>query len=282
MPSFSERRGLVAAKGLQTADMDTPLRNGLWTAFFELLFIKVGTQRNFMRSSQNWNRVGEVEDILPVVWLEFFKEASDTTPYRKAIVDRIRGVFMTGTWHEVYCLIEFILGLTPTWALASLVTSSNYALKRENAGYRIIGTTVSDITAPEEIAEVESALATKIDVVRIHLTTALEHLSNRASPDPRNSVKESISAVESICRLVAGEGRTLDDALKILGEKVLIHPALNKAFRTLYGYTSDEVRHGLLREGNVGSTEARFMLIACSAFINYVLAHAAEAGIELH
>ena len=104
-------------------------------------------------------------------------------------------------------------------------------------------------------------------------------LSDRTNPDYRNSIKESISAVESLCRTVSGNDKaTLSAALKILKDKGL-HPALESAFQSLYGYTSDAngIRHALLEKSNLTSTEARFMLIICSAFTNYVIATISEA-----
>lgn len=52
-----------------------------------------------------------------------------------------------------------------------------------------------------------------------------------------------------------------------------MHPALSKAFSLLYGYTNDAdgIRHGLLGEESLTKSDARFMLISCSAFVNYVI-----------
>ena len=52
-----------------------------------------------------------------------------------------------------------------------------------------------------------------------------------------------------------------------------IHPALKTAFEKLYGYTSDAngIRHANgIGEGNSTFAEAKYMLISCSAFINYL------------
>ena len=73
-------------------------------------------------------------------------------------------------------------------------------------------------------------------------------VSDRVAPDYRNSVKESISAVEAACRHVTGlSSATLADALKKVSD---IHPAYSKAFGQLYGYTSDAsgIRHSLTDE----------------------------------
>ncbi len=39
----------------------------------------------------------------------------------------------------------------------------------------------------------------------------------------------------------------------------------------LYGYSSDEdgIRHAILEEKEIGFDEAKFMLVACSGFVNY-------------
>jgi len=142
-----------------------------------------------------------------------------------------------------------------------------------------------EITSKEEILEIESALQTPISPVKEHLNRALVLFADRTNPDYRNSIKESISAVESLCKLITGNAKaTLGDALKEIDKlNVGLHPALKDAFSKLYGYTNDAdgIRHGLTDEPNLYSEDARFMLIACSAFINYLSAKASKAGINL-
>jgi hypothetical protein len=141
-----------------------------------------------------------------------------------------------------------------------------------------------EITTQEEVDEVDKALQTPISGVKTHLKTALSPLSSRDKPDYRNSVKESICSVEALARAVADEPKaTLGKLIKTLEAHDGIHPALKKAFSALYGYTSDEggIRHSLLEESSISKAEATFMLISCSAFVNYVLAKCAEQGIKL-
>lgn len=61
-----------------------------------------------------------------------------------------------------------------------------------------------------------------------------------------------------------------------------MHPALKGSFEKLYGYTSDAegIRHALLDEPNLDFEDAKFMLVSCSAFVNYLKAKAAKAGIN--
>ncbi len=58
-----------------------------------------------------------------------------------------------------------------------------------------------------------------------------------------------------------------------------MHPALNRAFSNLYGYTSggDGIRHALLDEPNLDFEDAKFMIVSCSGFINYLISKASKA-----
>jgi len=120
--------------------------------------------------------------------------------------------------------------------------------------------------------------------IHAHLKRALDLLADRKSPDYRNSIKESISAVEAICNLIAGKKKaTLGQALKKIEDKVGLHPALKSAFSSLHGYTSNAegIRHALLDEPNLSFEDAKFMLVSCSAFVNYLISKASNVGIKL-
>ena len=103
------------------------------------------------------------------------------------------------------------------------------------------------------------------------------HLSDRKTPDYRNSIKESISAVEAMARIVAGTPKaTLGDALKVMERKQQLHPALKEAFSKLYGYAndSDGIRHAINNEDTaVGQSIAKYFLLSCTSFINYLKAN---------
>jgi hypothetical protein len=159
-------------------------------------------------------------------------------------------------------------------AETELVESLNSILERELAGYRLIGHTVVDITDELEIEMLHEVLSdTRFEGVNAHLERALDLLSDKKNPDYRNSIKESISAVESLARVITrNEKATLDDALKQLEKSKKLHPALKKGFSSLYGYTSDEqgVRHAMLAEPNLSAADAKFFLLSCTSFVNYL------------
>ena len=86
------------------------------------------------------------------------------------------------------------------WEL--LVKFCNVQLERENSAYRFVGTEIVEGTDQNEITSIEEVLKGP-KAVRIYFERALALLSDRRAPDFRNSIKESISAVEAICRLIA-------------------------------------------------------------------------------
>ena len=81
--------------------------------------------------------------------------------------------------------------------------------------YRVVDCEIVEITSEEEIVAIEQALAIG-DSISNHISTALKLLSQRPEGDYRNSIKESISAVEAMCCIINGSNSTLTDAIKKL------------------------------------------------------------------
>jgi hypothetical protein len=99
----------------------------------------------------------------------------------------------------------------------------------------------------------------------------------------RNAIKEAISAVEGALKVTTGrEKGDLRDALPEFEAKYgQLHKAFRGAIEKLYAYTSDEkgVRHSLLEDdAKVDLDDARFMVVACSALCNFLVARAAAKG----
>jgi hypothetical protein len=177
-------------------------------------------------------------------------------------------------WHEVYDFIEYVANNYDLYDFsANFQEACNKLFEKQMSGYRFIDGIITRITEQEEMEEVEIAINTSEGSVSTHIRRALELLSDRENPDYRNSIKESISAVEGIvARVLKSNSGTLGQMLKKLDEAVHMHPAIKEAFSKLYGYTSDKggIRHALLEEETLDFHDAKFMLIACSAFVNFV------------
>ena len=229
-------------------------------------------------------------DFLKVLWHEFFKIRNDTLNryFGSNAIGTLREHYFKAPWYEIYDLIEFFANKYPNKIQNSNFTvECNNILQRELAGYRFVGTYVTPITSTKEISEIEQAITSPFKPVNQHFETALKLLGDKQSPDYRNSIKESISAVEAICKLIAKNEKTdLNGALAALEQqgKVDLHPALRRAFLNLYGYTcdADGIRHAFKDEKiNSDFDEAKFMLVACSAFVNYLISKTAKSSINL-
>ena len=266
---FSERYGYTPVKDvIQLESMDSDLRNSLWNAV-EIFY----WERLNRRSLSNTDK--SIQQLCRDLWANFFKWPLDTMPQlTRDIHGRLRKVYFESAWQGVYDFVEFIAqaDMSPNGFLFS--EKINEFLEREVAGYRLVNGYIVPITDANELDEIEIAISGESQTVSKHFNTALAMLSDRQNPNYRNSIKESISGVEGQVRSSLGTDKgTLGDLLKQLEKKEPLHPALRQAFSQLYGYTADEsgIRHALLEEGrDIPFAEAKFMLVVCSAFVNYV------------
>ena len=158
------------------------------------------------------------------------------------------------------------------WHKATKIYSQLF--EKEYVGYRFVGGYITPITDPVEIKAIEDSVSTNHNAVREHIEKALRLLSDRDAPDYANSIKESISAVERMCSIIMGKSTTLGDALNKLQSKgVVVNPQMKTAFEKLYAYTNGAsgIRHsGQLDGPDATFAEAKFMLVSCSAFVNYL------------
>lgn len=285
MKSFSERKGIKPVKNvIQVDSMDDDLRNGLWSALFVHYFDLVRPTALGYRLSNHPN----LERLVYRLWAHHFKKPVDTINFDWLVVRRqIRDYYFGCSWNDVYDFVEFVANNYPDkTANQDFMGSCNTVLEKEVSAYRFAGAKITPITSDEEVAEIEEALGVpqSLKPVASHLKRALDLLADRESPDYRNSVKESISAVEAICKLITTDAKAeLKQALREIEKKTGLHSALKNAFSSLYGYTSDAqgIRHALMDEPSLDLEDAKFMLVSCSAFVNYLVTKSSKAGIKL-
>jgi AbiJ-like protein len=274
MDFFSERIGAKPPKTvLQLNSMDDDLRNGLWNVCYDSQLKHI--QDRYFDSQR--------DDFTARLWRQFFKLPADEIPLiPHELLNHIKTFYFAAPWFRVYDFVEFTAGFPNT--SEQFRKKVNQVLQRERSGYHFIGYRLLPITSEDELSTIQDAmqLPEPLKPVRFHLETSVKLFSDRKNPDYRNSIKESISAVESICKIITGLDNTeLGDALKRLEDKGIdLHKALKKAFLNLYGYTNDAegIRHALLDEPTLDFDDAKFMLVSCSAFVNYLAAKATKAG----
>lgn len=156
------------------------------------------------------------------------------------------------------------------------VKKLNAEFERLHYGYRIIDKKVTPITSEMEIQAIENAINASKNNIKEHLSKAIALFADRESPDYVNSIKESISAVEAFCRELTGKD-TLGKAINELEKRgIKIQAQLKDGIKQLYAYTNQPdtgIRHSLMdanTDYRPSYNEAYFMLVSCSAFINYL------------
>ena len=267
--------------------MDVELRGRLWTALAENIFKHWAPHDRF--SGYQPDKGAAIDQMMDTLWVDLFKLPIDTKPHfhdsEPSVYGTCRKLVMDAPWNEVLDFIEAVGKVCPVpgWVTAFRAQANRY-FQEENSAYRFVGEEITEITDAIEMSTIETGLALNVKSAREHLAKALQMISDRKNPDYRNGVKESISAVEATCRAIAGTNATLGQAIKAVSKKTGTHPAFDNALSSLYGWTSDAngIRHSLMdTSAPVSFADAKFMLVACSGFCNYLLTKAAEAGIPV-
>jgi len=267
---FSDRIGVTKPSTvLQLNGMTDGLRNRIWNAL-----------REDALASWTQTDAGSLP-LFEIISDRFLKLALDDTPriaiYQIQFLHEI--LLKRMEWYEVYNLTEFVIE-NYRQAIddepAVFVERVNTVLEEEMSGYRVIKSSIVPITSEAELESIESSIALakkgEFTGAETHFQTALKLFAKKPESDYRNCIKEAISAVESLVTTISSE-KDFGQALQVLRKKLSLHPAFVSAVEKLYGYTSDEdgIRHGIFDTPDVGFDEAKFMLVACSALINFLI-----------
>lgn len=256
MPTFSQRYGYVV-KPIQYESMTIELRNRIWNLY------KSKTSTSFSNYKTN-----HIEEIMDHFGLLYSKNLSVN-------LDIFWKWYECAEWYQIYDFVEVYLSFLTGAELIDARDCFNIIFQQENVGYRVLDISIVPITNEEELACIEEAQETPYDSVNTHIKKATELFSNRPTPDYENSIKESISAVEALCCIIVNDKDvTLGQALKkIETNGVTIHSAFKSGMNNLYGYASDEggIRHGSIDFAGASSEDAKYMLVSCSAFVNYLI-----------
>lgn len=283
---FAKRYGFESVEiPFQVDGIDKTLRTDIWNAF--LIFVyqpfddASGSGKHTLR---NFHRI---------IWIHFFKNALDDFPdYDFEFSNYVRSHVENAYWPKVYEFFEFVLyNMNDEEKYDYLYEPEDFAeylndkLKDNNSAYTLTGNKFIPVTNETEISEIEQtqslAKSYNLTGVQEHLNTALKLISQKPKPDLRNSIKESISMVEVISRIIEPKENTLGKALNKLDRSQKINSSLKAGFEKLYAYSNDKngIRHALMLDESIEIEDAKFLLISCSAFTNYLIEKAKKEGL---
>lgn len=258
---FSERNNLTNMLEIQRDSMTPRLRNTLWNTLDETVWSAIDLYGTELIHIPRMDFCGKL-------WKDFFYLPADRIDNEYEVV---RENYFNFQWYEVYDFIEFVLDF---YKIKGLQDKINSVLESNMSAYRYVNFMCTAITDESDINIIEELLQdNSFQIVNEHLKQAIKLFSDRNKPDYRNSIKESISAVESLCKIITNKPKaTLADALKALEKNDKIHSALSQGFIKIYGYTNDAdgIRHAMTEESDLNANDAKFFLLSCTIFINYL------------
>lgn len=228
-----------------------------------------------------------LKDMLKSLWTEHLSNSIEdfmSFSYDSWIIMQadLKKYFFNCTWKNALEFIAFISIKDPVYG-RGFIETCNGILEKNSPSHRIVNGKPIETISSVDRQNVDQILSYEYPIrfVQEHINTALKLLHNG---DFRNSIKESISAVECICKLITKDKKlTLGEALKKIDKNLNIHKALQQAFQIMYGYTSDAdgIRHALMKESSLDYEDALYMVTTCSAFINYLTIKAKKCNIDL-
>ncbi len=260
MERFSVRNGYALFNNMNACQLST--RKRIWQVFAHDVFLS---------DKQQKAKYDIVEDIL-----SYFGQSYDYSNHFQDHINNCNDLehFLSqeAEWYQIYDFIEYHLKHSDD---AELINKYNEILNDEKTGYHIIGNIIVPITNGFEISQIEETIAKSPEHVVESFNKSLALFSDRNNPDYNNSIKESITAVEALCcTIVEGSADTLGQAVnRIKDYGIILNEHLATSIKELYKYTCNEdgKRHGGTTYIESDVEDAKFMILTCSAIINYLV-----------
>ncbi|MHA1275303.1 MAG: AbiJ-NTD4 domain-containing protein [Promethearchaeota archaeon] len=277
MGSFSKRYGYgPCANSLIFENAPEKLRIGLFNLIqdyvreeklpnFKELYLKITTHFKLDRSSYIMNTNQEESEIKAIVLTKFsWNEVFDLIEYLYSIVVYTEWDDFLGS----YVIIDSEIKK----ARYNYTIDINNLLSSENIGWELkkgkLERRFHEYINEEVISKTKKILEhPNFAGPNIQFNKAIEYYNKRPSPDLENCVKEAVSAVEGLARILLNNPKlTLGDATNKIIKLGKIRKPLDKIFHGLYGFASEMpgTRHGATKIPNMKIEEAEFILY-CSA-----------------
>ncbi|MFB9374743.1 hypothetical protein ACFFUB_12335 [Algimonas porphyrae] len=268
MQRFTERTGLIEKpQQLKLGEIPDGFRNIVHLSMIEALeHVRLyGSMGGYYLSPEG------KELFRDFTVIELGKPVAKNMKYEAA--ERIADSIHLSAFPKLFDYLEYFMERDTSGRCADRIAT---ACVKHAVAYRVRNRHFIAIGNNEQAEAFESAFEitrnSSANGASAHLEQAARALAQQKYAD---SVRESISAVESTVRFLTGSSGTLGELLSSLKKKKALHPALADSFSKMYGYTSDVdgIRHSLIHEdtASVSEAEALYMIGACSSFISYLL-----------
>jgi AbiJ N-terminal domain 4 len=197
---FSQRVGAKPPfrSGLNEATQE--LRTRAWNLFYPIV-IPDG-------EGSDW---GTYRANAKVIWNHLHWTTDKIPHYASDGREKLKDYWFSSDWASFFDLFERCVQILADEQRrlyrepAKLYETVNSVLEQQGCAYRFISEVLAPITNPLAMAEVKTASQCAIESVSTHIIEALRQLPPNPEASPRNSVKESISAVEAALKHLTGQ-----------------------------------------------------------------------------
>lgn len=293
--TFSQANNLEPLPApLRLGEIPQPVRNALFAVFVRE--IENAHQKSYiyespMRRPERRMRLdgGFWSEALWRKHVHFDHAAADELDLDvRRVLTAFKQLCMDAPYSHLLDVIEFLARQDDRASPYLLELAFNEAFEQYRVPYRLVqpGPSVIALAGEGEGRAVQEAFAAlgadEFSGARKHLRDAGIYLGQPGKE--ADSVRESIHAVEAVCKVIAGTpDATLTSALGRFKNKAPMHAAFSTALEKLYSYTNDEkgIRHALLDDAaNVDAADAQFMYGACAGFVSFLITKARAAGLR--
>ncbi len=193
----------------------------------------------------------------------------------------VEQIFLTCDWWRLFDICELMyrnLGSSQQYYSDKFTKDLNIVLIDEQLGFEMregkiekIGSALAD----EEIRKTRYLLKQpEFKGADEQFEKAIKALNARPKPDVENCVKDAVSAIESVGRiLIKDDKAVLSDIIKDMAKQEIIPKPLDEVIQKIYAYRGNEpgVAHGLVGESKVTIYEAEYVLAMSAATIIYLV-----------
>lgn len=264
---FSKRYGLrPTPQGLMYEDVPERARVGLYhivKQFFEKGYSYLGLYR--------------VLCIALRIPVNRKVEVSSSQDFRASL--EIEQLIVSCQWWQFYDICEILWeGLKSKDDKNNLSEEIDTLFREEHLGFELRDGKVEKIGSGFIDARIEEARyllkEPEFKGADKHFEKAMKALNARPNPDVENCVKDAVSAIESVGRIIVNDEKALlSDIIKEMAKNKTIPKPLDEAIQKIYAYRGDQpgVAHGLVGTSKVTIDEAEFVLAMSAAIIIYLV-----------
>jgi hypothetical protein len=189
-------------------------------------------------------------------------------------------------WPEFYDFVELVGALLLTKESEDPFSNTEYfkayqakvntLLQEDSVGWSLNDKSELHRQIPkllsERISKTESDLSARFTNARVHYQKAVSYLYQHPI-DEANSIKEIVSALESVARTLVPKASTLGAAVKVMRKDARYSSYLLDALEKLYIYSNATplVRHGHTEAGQPLLAEAELSLFIGVGYIRYLI-----------